>query len=151
MSFHFSIYVYVARFLPPTVGLVVFKKSDSSFNQHTVRIYFYFLQEVWLFDNTFNKLNVECCRQISWDDFKLALSGFSYTAEPDVDNLTSHGLVITNNMSSGGGTISVSRSMPNIIKTQFLYLRVYRSLNSFHRIVSLKTQMRTCIHSMWLQ
>lgn len=54
-------------------------------------------------------------------------------------------------MSSGGGTLSVSRSKPNIIKTQFLYLRVYRSLNSFHRIVSLKAQMQTCIHSMWLE
>jgi len=54
-------------------------------------------------------------------------------------------------MSSGGGTLSVSRSKPTIIKTQFVYLRVYRPLNSFHRIVSLKAQMRTCIHSMWLQ
>lgn len=54
-------------------------------------------------------------------------------------------------MISGGGTLSVSRSKPSIIKTQFLYRRVYRSLNSFHRIVSLKAQIRTRMHSMWLE
>jgi hypothetical protein len=47
-------------------------------------------------------------------------SGFPYTAKQDVDNLTAHGLVITKNMSGGGGTLSLNKSKPNIIKTQFI-------------------------------